>query len=31
MAKAAAKAAVREDLEKRGDDLQKKLDDLLGW
>ena len=31
VAKAAAKAAVREDLEKRGDDLQKKLDDLLGW
>lgn len=31
MAKAAAKAAVRKDLEKRGDDLQKKLDELLGW
>lgn len=31
MAKAAAKAAVREDLEKRGDDLHKKLDKLLGW
>ena len=31
MAKAAAKKAVREDLEKRGDDLQKKLEDLLGW
>ncbi len=31
MAKAAAKAAVREDLEKRGDDLHKKLDELLGW
>lgn len=31
MAKAAAKKAVREDLEKRGDDLHKKLDELLGW
>ena len=31
MAKAAAKAAVRNDLEKRGDDLHKKLDELLGW
>lgn len=31
MAKAAAKAAVRKDLEKRGDDLHKKLDKLLGW
>jgi len=31
MAKAAAKQAIREDLEKRGDDLQKKLDELLGW
>lgn len=31
MAKAAAKAAVREDLEKRGDNLHKKLDELLGW
>lgn len=31
MAKAAAKAAVRKDLEKRGDDLHKKLDELLGW
>lgn len=31
MAKAAAKNAVREDLEKRGDDLHNKLDQLLGW
>ncbi len=31
MAKAAAKKAVRENLEKRGDDLHKKLDELLGW
>lgn len=31
MAKAAAKKAVREDLEKKGDDLHKKLDQLLGW
>lgn len=31
MAKAAAKNAIREDLEKRGDDLHKKLDQLLGW
>ncbi len=31
MAKAAAKKAVREDLEKRGEELHKKLDDLLGW
>lgn len=31
MAKAAAKQVVREDLEKRGDDLHKKLDELLGW
>lgn len=31
MAKAAAKAAVRKDLQKRGDDLHKKLDELLGW
>ena len=31
MAKAAAKKAVREDLEKKGDDLHKKLDELLGW
>lgn len=31
MAKAAAKKAAREALEKKGEDLQKKLDDLLGW
>lgn len=31
MAKAAAKKVVREDLEKKGDDLHKKLDELLGW
>ncbi len=31
MTKIAAKNAVREDLEKRGDDLHKKLDELLGW
>lgn len=31
MAKEAAKRIVREDLEKRGDDLHKKLDELLGW
>lgn len=31
MAKAAAKRAAREELEKKGEDLQKKLDDLLGW
>lgn len=31
MAKAAAKQAVREDLEKRGEDLHNKLDQLLGW
>lgn len=31
MAKAAAKKAIREDLEKKGDDLHKKLDELLGW
>ena len=31
MAKEAAKKIVREDLEKRGDDLHKKLDELLGW
>lgn len=31
MAKAAAKKAVREDLEKKGDELHKKLDELLGW
>lgn len=31
MAKAAAKKAACQELEKRGDDLQKKLDELLGW
>ena len=31
MAKAAAKKAVHEDLEKKGEDLHKKLDELLGW
>ncbi len=31
MAKEAAKAAARERLEKEGDQLQKKLDELLGW
>lgn len=31
MAKAAAKQAIREDLEKRGEELHGKLDQLLGW
>ena len=31
MAKAAAKKAIREDLEKKGDELHEKLDELLGW
>ena len=31
MAKQAAKKAVREELEKKGDELHKKLDNLLGW
>lgn len=31
MAKAAAKKAVKEDLEKTGNDLQDKLDSVLGW
>lgn len=31
MAKAAAKKAIKEELEKRGDDLHEKLDKLLGW
>jgi len=31
MAKEAAKKAIRQDLEQRGDDLSKKLDELLGW
>ena len=31
MAKQAAKKAVRQELEKKGNDLHKKLDELLGW
>ena len=31
IAKQAAKKAVRQELEKKGDDLHKKLDELLGW
>ena len=31
MAKEAAKKAIREDLEERGDELHRKLDELLGW
>ena len=31
MAKAAAKKAVREDLERKGEDLHNKLDKLFGW
>lgn len=31
MAKAAAKRAAKKELEKKGEDLQKKLDELLGW
>lgn len=31
MAKAAAKKAIRQDLENRGDELHNKLDSLLGW
>lgn len=31
MAKKVAKEAVRKDLERRGDDLHNKLDELLGW
>ena len=31
MAKKAAKKAIKEDLEKKGDDLHNKLDGLLGW
>lgn len=31
MAKQAAKKAVRQELEKKGEDLHKKLDELLGW
>ena len=31
MAKKAAMKAIKEDLEKKGDDLHNKLDELLGW
>lgn len=31
MAKEAAKKAIRKDLESKGDDLHKQLDELLGW
>lgn len=31
MAKKAAKKAIKEDLEKKGNDLHNKLDELLGW
>lgn len=31
MAKKVAREAVKKDLEKKGDDLHKKLDELLGW
>ena len=31
MAKKIAKKAIKEDLEKKGDDLHNKLDELLGW
>lgn len=31
MAKAAAKKAVKKELEERGDELHNKLDELLGW
>lgn len=31
MAKAAAKKAIRQELEKKGENLQKKLDDVMGW
>ena len=31
MAKQAAKKAIRDDLEKKGEELQVKLDELLGW
>jgi hypothetical protein len=31
MAKEAAKKAIRQDLEKKGDELSKQLDELLGW
>ena len=31
MAKKAAKKAIKDDLEKKGDELHNKLDELLGW
>ena len=31
MAKAAAKKAASEELSKQGEEVQKKLDDILGW
>lgn len=31
MAKKVAKDAIKQDLEKKGGDLHKKLDELLGW
>ncbi len=31
MAKAAVKKTIREDLEKRGDDLRERLDKIMGW
>jgi hypothetical protein len=31
MAKKAVKKAIKEDLEKKGDELHNKLDELLGW
>lgn len=31
MAKSAVKKAIKEDLEKRGEELHGKLDELLGW
>lgn len=31
MAKAAAKRAAKQELEKKGEELQKKLDELIGW
>ena len=31
MAKKVAKDAIKQDLEKKGDELHNKLDQLLGW
>ena len=31
MAKAAAKRAIQDELKSKSEDLQKKLDQLLGW